>query len=148
MSDFEETWNADMRAALSGLLVEESLFSALDNSVLDTNAKHGYFSDDEKTRRVQKAFAYADLCAEERRRRWRLEKLSKLQGARMNPDLMSKFKVWSANITNQRPEDRPNSFLISLGMGKNVATLIERQLYHRLWSLSSLRTAMYEHFSV
>lgn len=138
MSDFEETWNADMRAALSGLLVEESLFSALDNSVLDTNAKHNYWTDDEKIYRVQKAFAYADLCAEERYRRWRLEGLLSLRGLSMNNTLMGRFTRWFTEFTSGTRHGHSTN-LIALGLSVNVSDIMLKKADARLFSLSNLR---------
>lgn len=137
MSDFEETWNADMRAALSGLLVEESLFFALNDSVLNTNAKYGYWTDDEKRHRVKKAFAYADLCAEERYRNWRLEGLLSLRGQPINVDLIARFGRWFTEFTvGTRCGHSTN--LVALGLYVNVGEYMLRKGQDKLSFLSGL----------
>lgn len=148
MSDFEETWNADMRAALSGLLVEESLFSALNETVLDYNEKHRYWTDDEKMRRVQKAFAYADLCAKERQRLQRFEDRINLMELPIEATLMWKFKNWFVRFVDLSHFTAAFQFLVLCGVSRNTASFIEIKTEQRLSSLRELNRDCAEHFGV
>lgn len=137
MNEHQETWNADMRAALSGLIVEESLFSALNDSVLDTNAKHGYWSDKAKQDRVAQAFAYADLCERERYLRWRLEGLLILRGKPMSSKLIERLEHWFTEFTYSTRFGHSTN-LTALGLYVNVAELMLERAREKLFSLSAL----------
>ena len=118
MSDFEEIWNADMRAALSGIVAKNN------------SGEVDYFYDinkiiEEKRKHIREAFAYADLCAEMRGRKTNFDDLI---GGPVNNNILRELRYLGYVIYRGEAWETMRNFNI----GKHSAMLMQTKLYERL----------------